>query len=186
MANIPLQTRRTPPYAPLDRGDLQLLRDKSINPRGTSLAQEGQSLLEFAIVLPLFLLIAFGITEFGRAYYQYNTLSKAIRDGARYMSSHTYSSTEISNAQKMVVYGNTTGGGCPGSGCPVLPGLTASSITITPSGGSGPFNEGNPPDWITVQVNGYPFNSLVPGVINLNVSFSPQIKMRYVGPNARF
>src|SRR5207249_7453656 len=53
MVNIPLQTRRTPPYAPLDRGDLQLLRDKSINPRGTSLAQEGQSLLEFAIVLPL-------------------------------------------------------------------------------------------------------------------------------------
>src|SRR5437773_2637207 len=76
-----------------------LLRNKSSKPRDTWLAQRGQSLLELAAVLPLLLLIAFGATEFGRAYYQYNTLSKAIRNGARYMSSHTYSGTEISNAQ---------------------------------------------------------------------------------------
>ena len=153
----------------------------SFRERGTSLAQKGQSLLEFAAVLPLMLLIAFGVTEFGRAYYQYNTLSKAIRDGARYMTNHSYSSAELTNAKSMVVYGKTGG-----SGTPVLPGLTTGLITVTPSGGTGPFDAGNPPDWITVQVGGYQFNSLVPGIINLNVSFSPQVKMRYVGPNARF
>ena len=61
------------------------------------------------MVLPLLLLVVFGITEFGRAYYQYNTLSKAIRNGARYMSSHTYSSANLTNARNMVVYGQTSG-----------------------------------------------------------------------------
>ena len=158
-----------------------LLRNKSFRQRSSLLAQTGQSLLEFAAVLPLLLLIAFGVTEFGRAYYQYNTLSKAIRDGARYMSSHTYGSAEITNAKSMAVYGKTGS-----SGTAALPGLTTGLITVTPSGGTSPFDAGNPPDWITVQVNGYPFTALVPGIINLNVTFSPQVKMRYVGPNARF
>src|SRR5437867_12922393 len=83
-------------------------------------SQSGQSLMEFAMVLPLVLLVVFGITEFGRAYYQYNTLSKAIRNGARYMSSHTYSNANIANAQNMVVYGQASG-----SGTAVLPGLTS-------------------------------------------------------------
>ncbi len=136
--------------------------------------------MEFALVLPLVLLIAFGITEFGRAYYQYNTLSKSIRDGARYISSHTYSSTNITNAQNVVVYGQTSGGSTP-----VLPGLTTSMINVTPSGGTSPYDEINPPQQVTIQVNSYPFNSLVPGVISLNVSFSPQVMFRYIGPNAR-
>jgi hypothetical protein len=144
-------------------------------------SQSGQSLVEFAMVLPLLLLIVFGITEFGRAYYQYNTLSKAIRNGARYMSSHTYSSANITNAQNMVVYGQTSG-----SGTPVLPGLTAAMIGVTPSGGTGPYDEINPPQSVIVGVLNYPFNSLVPGFISLNVTFSPQAMFRYVGPNARF
>jgi hypothetical protein len=136
--------------------------------------------MEFALVLPLVLLVAFGITEFGRAYYQYNTLSKAIRDGARYMSSHTYNSTNITNAQNLVVYGQTTGGSTP-----VLPGLTPTMINVTPTGGTPPYDPINPPQSVTVAVNSYPFDSLVPGVISLNVTFSPQVMFRYVGPNAR-
>jgi Flp pilus assembly protein TadG len=137
--------------------------------------------MEFALVLPLVLLVAFGITEFGRAYYQYNTLSKAIRDGARYMSSHTYDSTNITNAQNLVVYGQISGGSIP-----VLPGLTTAMIDVTPSGGTPPYDPiDNTPQSITVAVNSYPFNSLVPGVISLNVTFSPQVMFRYVGPNAK-
>lgn len=144
-------------------------------------AQRGQSLLEFAAVLPLLLLLAFGVTEFGRAFYQYNTLSKAIRDGARYMSSHIYSTSEMDNAKNMVVYANTGG-----TGTSVLPGLTIAKIEVIPDGGTTPYSELNPPGWVTIRVNGYPFNSLVPGVINLNVNFSPQFRMRYVGPNATY
>jgi hypothetical protein len=136
--------------------------------------------MELAMVLPLMLLVVFGITEFGRAYYQYNTLSKAIRDGGRYMSSHTYSAVNVSNAQKLVVYGQTAGGGTP-----VLPGLTTAMISVTPSGGTGPYDEINPPQSVVVSVNSYPFDSIVPGVVKLNITLSPQVMFRYVGPNAR-
>jgi Flp pilus assembly protein TadG len=43
----------------------------------------GQSLVEFALVLPVFLLIVFGLVDAGRLIYTYNTLSNAARDGAR-------------------------------------------------------------------------------------------------------
>jgi TadE-like protein len=148
-----------------------------VKTRDRQSGQSGQSLMEFAIVLPLLLLIAFGIIEFGRAYYQYNTLSKAIRNGARYMSFSPYDSTNISNAQNMVVYGQTSGGSTP-----VLPGLTPSMISVTPGCPCDPIN---PPQSVTVAVANYPFNSLVPGIISLNVTFSPQVMFRYVGPNAR-
>jgi len=43
----------------------------------------GQSVVEFALVLPLLFLIVFGITEFGRAWLQMNILTTAAREGAR-------------------------------------------------------------------------------------------------------
>src|SRR5262245_50873139 len=43
----------------------------------------GQSLVEFALVVPVFLLILMGILDFGRAVLAYNSLSNAARDGAR-------------------------------------------------------------------------------------------------------
>lgn len=45
--------------------------------------QKGQALVELAILLPLLLLIVFGITEFGRALYIKNSLTNAAREGAR-------------------------------------------------------------------------------------------------------
>jgi hypothetical protein len=44
---------------------------------------KGNAVLEFALVLPLLLLILFGITEFGRAIMTTNTLNSAAREGAR-------------------------------------------------------------------------------------------------------
>lgn len=43
----------------------------------------GQALVEFALVIPLVLLLFMGIVDFGRAIYAYNTISNAARDGAR-------------------------------------------------------------------------------------------------------
>jgi Flp pilus assembly protein TadG len=43
----------------------------------------GQSLVEFALVIPLFLLILFGILEFGFLLYSRITLINATREGAR-------------------------------------------------------------------------------------------------------
>jgi len=43
----------------------------------------GQSLIEFALILPMMLVVMFMITEFGRALYMYNVLAQAARAGAR-------------------------------------------------------------------------------------------------------
>ncbi len=52
--------------------------------RGQSDAgSRGQALVEFALVLPLFLLIVFGTIDVGRFVYAHSTLSQAAREGAR-------------------------------------------------------------------------------------------------------
>jgi len=43
----------------------------------------GQSLIEFALILPMMLVVMFMITEFGRALYTYNVLATAARAAAR-------------------------------------------------------------------------------------------------------
>lgn len=45
--------------------------------------QRGQGLAEFAIAIPIFLLILFGIFDVGRAVYAYNSVTNAAREGAR-------------------------------------------------------------------------------------------------------
>jgi len=43
----------------------------------------GQAVIEFAFVLPLLLLVCFGITEFGRAWMTMNIITSAAREGVR-------------------------------------------------------------------------------------------------------
>src|SRR5688500_11611226 len=74
--------------------------------------QHGVALVEFALILPLLLLLTFITTEFGRAMYQYNTLAKSVRDSARYLSMQT-PGTKMTEARNLVVYGNTAGTGTP-------------------------------------------------------------------------
>jgi Flp pilus assembly protein TadG len=46
--------------------------------------QRGQSLVEFALIIPVFLLLTVMIFDFGRAVYYYSTIHNAAREGARY------------------------------------------------------------------------------------------------------
>ena len=41
-------------------------------------SRSGTAMVEFAIILPLLLLLLFGITELGRALYQQNVLTQAV------------------------------------------------------------------------------------------------------------
>jgi hypothetical protein len=43
----------------------------------------GQSLVEFALVFPLFLLLVMGLFDIGRAVLYYSTLNTAVREGSR-------------------------------------------------------------------------------------------------------
>jgi Flp pilus assembly protein TadG len=45
--------------------------------------RRGQSLVEFALILPIFVLLLVGVFDVGRAVYAYNTINNAARQAAR-------------------------------------------------------------------------------------------------------
>ena len=51
--------------------------------RGGRRRRSGQAVVEFALILPVFVLLVFAALEFGRAYYALHLLTNASREGAR-------------------------------------------------------------------------------------------------------
>jgi urea transporter len=121
--------------------------------------QSGVALIEFALILPMLLILTFITTEFGRALYQYNTITKSVRDAARYLSMRT-PGTQIGVARNMVLYGTTAE-----TGIPLVLGLTPEDVPdpVWASAGSYPAI-----NTVTVSVTGYTFHSLFPSVFGLN------------------
>ena len=114
--------------------------------------QAGVAIIEFALVVPVLLLLSMLAIEFGRAMYQYNALTKSVRDAVRYLSIQL-PGTGIAEARNLVVYGNLTG-----TGAPLVPGLTAGHVpdpTWQDAGASPIIHT------VTVQVTGYTFDPLV-------------------------
>lgn len=65
--------------------------------------QKGQAVLEFAVVLPLFLLILFGIIYSGMLFYDYSSLSNLARSSAREAA---ISTTTVSTGQRYTAIEN--------------------------------------------------------------------------------
>ena len=75
-------------------------------------AQAGAAIVEFALILPLLLILTFITTEFGRALYQYNILTKSVRNAARYLAIQSPGARIIESAN-LVVYGSLDNTGLP-------------------------------------------------------------------------
>ena len=76
--------------------------------------EDGQSLVEFALVLPIVLLVITGVFDVARAVWQENTLAYAAREGTRYAIVHGSAYCSISTCPDPdpagIAYpGNTTG-----------------------------------------------------------------------------
>jgi Flp pilus assembly protein TadG len=54
----------------------------------------GQALVEFALMVPIFFLLVFGLIDLGRAVYVNNAMSQAAREGGRWGSVQARSATE--------------------------------------------------------------------------------------------
>lgn len=141
--------------------------------------ERGVQLVEAAIVIPIFLVLFAATAEFGRFFYEYQTLAKAVRGGARYLSSVPLSAGEKTTAQNIVVYGSPAS-----TGTPVLDGLQTSHVVIEQSGDSLVL-----PDTITVKVIGYQYQPIFDlGLLtsseglSLNIDVSPSVTMRFTGP----
>lgn len=129
--------------------------------------QSGAVLVELGLLLVPLILLVFGITEFGRAVYQYNALAKGVRDGARHLSQYAPGdATRILEAQSLVVCGLTA---C-GSASPLVPGMTLSQVRVLdrisdPGGydlqstGRGTLN------LVRVEVFGFTFRSVAPAFV---------------------
>ena len=55
-----------------------------MNPGHKNRLQRGQDLMEYALVLPIVLLILMSILDLGRVVYVFSSLHNSVRDGARY------------------------------------------------------------------------------------------------------
>lgn len=131
--------------------------------------QRGVAIVEFALILPLLLILTLITTEFGRAMYEYNTLAKSVRDAARYLSIQL-PNTKVTEARNLVVYGKTA---ATDSDQPLARALSTSNVPAPTwqSAGSDPVIT-----TVTVQVTGYTFTSMVPSVFGLNLgsfTFAP-------------
>jgi Flp pilus assembly protein TadG len=71
--------------------------------------QRGQSLVEFALALPVLLVLLLGLADFGRAFYYTSTIANAARAGAEYAARATVASpnTAFSNQIKLKVCNET-------------------------------------------------------------------------------
>lgn len=140
----------------------------------TTRKESGAVAVEMALLLPMLVLLLFGVTEFGRAIYQYNALAKAVRDSARYLSQFAPGDPVRSlEARSMVLCGATDCSGKP----PLVPGMSISYVRVRDrttdpgnynlqSTGRGVLN------LVRVEVSGFTFHSLGKGFVP-DLAFSP-------------
>ncbi len=122
--------------------------------------QRGVAAVEFGLLLIPLTLMLFGLTEYGRAIYQYNTLVKATRDATRYLTT-VAPGDGWGQARCLARYGNTT---CSG---PLLaPDLTDDKVVICDATNCVATHSLVPTgsvavNLVTVTISGYQFNSLI-------------------------
>jgi len=125
--------------------------------------QRGVALVEFALIVPFLLLLSMIAIEFGRAIMQYNTLTKSVRDAARFLSVQT-PGTRIAQAKNLAVYGNLGG-----TGAPLVRGLTISNVPdpVWETAGTAPVI-----NTVTIRINNFTFNSMFGNTV-FGVTFGP-------------
>jgi len=157
--------------------------------------QRGVAAVEFAMLLVPMLILGFGIVEYGRAVYQYNTIVKSVRSAVRVLSQQSPDDSgyaaRISQAKCLAVFGNES---C--SGKALASGLTVSNIKVCDRVGSSECGDLTQNDFknvatgqgtinlVMVRVSGYQFAFLgLPFVSTVSsLNFGPvQAVMRQRG-----
>jgi len=96
--------------------------------RGFIHALAGNSTVEFALVLPLFLVLTFGVLDFGRLFWTQETLSYALRQAGRYAVTgqhQTNGTSTVSRVQSIINVAQQYAAGIP------LTGITVTSGGVT-------------------------------------------------------
>jgi Flp pilus assembly protein TadG len=64
--------------------------------------EQGQTMVEFTLVLPILLVVLFGIIQFGITFNNYVALTDAVRNGARTASVSRFSATPVADTTSRV------------------------------------------------------------------------------------
>ncbi len=120
--------------------------------------KRGSVITEFALILPVLLLIFGGIIDFGRAYWFKHTLTWASREGARQGAIMTPTNWNVTTVKNKVVQAVQNGCGLT---------ISTSDVTVTP--GTGPVPGANLDITVTVTV---PFNFMLLPISLNNLSGS--------------
>jgi Flp pilus assembly protein TadG len=67
--------------------------------------EHGQDLIEYAIILPILVLLVIGILELSMIVFSYNTIADAAREGARYGVIHPTNTAGINTATRRLTTG---------------------------------------------------------------------------------
>jgi Flp pilus assembly protein TadG len=146
--------------------------------------QRGIAMVEFAIAVPVLLLLMLASAEAGKWLYEYNTLHKAVRDGVRYLAQAAIEGTtgviDITPAKRdatrnVVIYGNPGG-----TGHPVLHGLSTGQITVTAVDGvhvQVQVGAGTPYNYVPIFASGIPTFS-GGGNLDFNIDMTASATMR--------
>ena len=149
-------------------------------------SQHGGAAVEFALILALLISILAGIFEFGRAFWYYDALTKATRDGARLMSVtdketlNTAVTGGIALTKTLVVNAVTSAG---------VPDFAPGNVEVTcldATFADATCTDGTAPGGVRVQIVGYsmtigqfiPF--LLGGSSSYTANVSPHTTMRYM------
>lgn len=118
-------------------------------------SQKGQSIVEFALILPVFVVVLFSIIEFSRLWQTMNVITSAAREGVRVAAVTAPSMTQVTNAARNV-----------------LSAADIENATITVSGPNA-ANE----VIVTVSINYTPITgAIVPGVGEISLSRSTTMR----------
>jgi len=123
--------------------------------RGSRFArnEKGGTLAELAILIPFLIIMIAAVSELGRLFQTYATLSKSTRAASRYLSAVAYDNGQIAKAKNVAVCGKTD---CTGVN-PVVKDLTTDNVVVTPEFQAG---GGGNPITVTVAITDYNFQPL--------------------------
>ena len=135
---------------------LSLIRGKRF-----SRDERGGALAELAVLVPFLVIMTAAVTELGRLFQTYTSLSKSTRTAARYLSNNSYEEFYINRAKQMALCGKIA---CTG-GDEVVAGLKVTNIDIK---AEPEISVGNPTT-VTVSIKDYSFEPLFNLAAMLNV-----------------
>ncbi len=132
-------------------------------------SERGNAILEFALGFSVLWALFSGVYQFGYTFYVYNQLMTSVTNAAALGSKMTYdtanTSTYTTAVTNMVLYGSTTAGTKV-----IIPGLTSSNVTVSPTPSAIPTT-------VTVSITNFTVNSIFK-----SFTFNkPRVTMPYMG-----